>query len=195
MATVAIFHPDLGVREGVRDAARRLTEAGHVAHIVDYYGNGQAFDDHASAGAYVNSVGFPALMQAALDAVADLPDGFAVIGFSNGGGMAEYVATRRQVRQAVLGSGTLPIAMVGAETWPRTTAVQIHYAIDDPFRNEAWLESVVASVQESGALLERYTDYPGSGHLFTDPTLPDYDATNTEQFWQRVLGFLAPPPE
>ena len=103
MATIAIFHSALGVREGVRDAARRLSAAGHEPHVVDYYGDNRSFDDQASAADYVDEVGFPALMQAAIDGVADLPDGFAVLGFSNGSGMAEYVTTRRSVSKAVLG--------------------------------------------------------------------------------------------
>lgn len=187
---IAIFHSALGVREGVRDAARRLSDAGHDPYIVDYYGDYRSFDDHPSAADYVNKVGFPALMQAAVDGVADLPDGFAVLGFSNGSGMAEYVATRRSVTKAVLGSGTLPLAMMGAGAWPAQTAAQIHYAADDPFRNDEWLESVIDSVRSSGAPLEAYTEYPGDGHLFTDSTLPDYDEANTELFWKRVRAFL-----
>lgn len=190
MATIAIFHSALGVREGVRDAARRLRDAGHDPHIVDYYGDDRCFDDLPSAVDYVNEIGFPALMQAAVDGVADLPDGFAVLGFSNGSGMAEYVATCRSVTEAVLGSGTLPLAMMGVDAWPSQTAAQIHYAADDPFRNQEWLESVIDSVRSSGAPLEVYTEYPGNGHLFTDPTLPDYDAANTELFWKRVRAFL-----
>lgn len=190
MATIAIFHSARGVREGVRDAALRLSEAGHDPHIVDYYGDYRSFDDQASAADYVNEVGFPALMQAAVDGVADLPDGFAVLGFSNGSGMAEYVATRRSVTKAVLGSGTLTLAMMGADAWPARTAAQIHYAADDPFRNNAWLESVIDSVRSSGAPLEVYTEYAGGGHLFSDSTLPDYDEANTELFWQRVQAFL-----
>ena len=190
MATIAIFHSALGVREGVRDAARRLSDAGHDPHIVDYYGDYRSFDDYPSAADHVNKVGFPALMQAAVDGVADLPDGFAVLGFSNGSGMAEYVATRRSVTKTVLGSGTLPLAMMGADAWPTQTAAQIHYAADDPFRNDEWLESVIDSVRSSGAPLEVYTEYPGDGHLFTDSTLPDYDAANAELFWKRVRAFL-----
>ena len=34
-------------------------------------------------------------------------------------------------------------------------------------------------------------DYPGDGHLFTDPTLPDeFDADATELLWSRVLPFV-----
>ena len=54
MATIAIFHSALGVREGVRDAARRLSHAGHEPHIVDYYGDYRSFDDQASAADYVD---------------------------------------------------------------------------------------------------------------------------------------------
>ena len=33
--------------------------------------------------------------------------------------------------------------------------------------------------------------YPGSGHLFTDPTLPaEYDPVATEAFWSRVQPFV-----
>ena len=191
MATIAILHSALGVREGVRDAARRLSDAGHDPHIVNYYGDDRSFDDYASAADYVNRVGFPAIMQAAIDGVANLPDGFAVLGFSNGSGLAEYVATRRSVSRAVLGSGTLPLVMIGADAWPTQTAAQIHHAADDPFRNDEWLESVIDSVRRSGAPLEVYTEYRGDGHLFTDSTMPDYDETNAELFWKRVEAFLA----
>ena len=33
--------------------------------------------------------------------------------------------------------------------------------------------------------------YPGSGHLFTDPSLPEeYDAEAAELAWQRALAFV-----
>lgn len=139
----------------------------------------------------ISAARLTSLMGRAVEAVADLHDGFAVLGFSNGGGMAEHVATRRAVTKAVLASGTLPLAMLGVDSWPATTAVQVHYAADDPHRNEEWVQSLVTSVRDSGAPLEVYAQYPIAGHLFTDPTLPDYDANATELFWQRVLTFLA----
>jgi hypothetical protein len=86
------------------------------------------------------------------------------------------------VNRAVLASGTLPLAMLGVDSWPANTAVQIHYGAENPHRNEEWVQSVVASVRESGAPLEVHTQYPAAGHLFTDPTLPDYDANAAELF-------------
>jgi dienelactone hydrolase len=33
--------------------------------------------------------------------------------------------------------------------------------------------------------------YPGVGHLYTDQSLPDYDAKAAEATWSRVDAFLA----
>ncbi|MDO9379769.1 MAG: dienelactone hydrolase family protein [Nocardioidaceae bacterium] len=190
MAQVALFHSVLGVRTGVLDAASRLRDAGHEVLVVDQY-DGRVFDDYDEAAAHTASIGFPALMQAALDAVSDLPDGFVTIGFSNGGGMAEHVALHRGVAGVVMLSGALPLEMLGAETWPAGVDAQVHHAVDDPFHQPASTESVVASVRAAGAEVEVFV-YPGAGHLFTDETLPDeHDPEAAELLFERVLDFCA----
>jgi dienelactone hydrolase len=192
MVTVALFHSALGVRPGVRDAAARLEAAGHEALVVDQY-DGRVFDDYAAAGAHVEQVGFPELMARAEAAVAGLPDGFVVLGWSNGAGMAEYVATRRRVAGAVLVSGSLPLELLGASAWPGDVPVQLHGTEGDPFAHPEWEAAFVAAVEASGAPLARCT-HPGSGHLFTDASLPDeYDPRATERLWVQVLAFLDAP--
>jgi dienelactone hydrolase len=63
--------------------------------------------------------------------------------------------------------------------------------VDDPFREQDWVDAVVASVRAAGAPVEMF-DYPGAGHLFTDPSLPEeYDAEAAELLWIRVLAFCA----
>ncbi|NED82431.1 dienelactone hydrolase family protein, partial [Streptomyces sp. SID11233] len=32
--------------------------------------------------------------------------------------------------------------------------------------------------------------YPGAGHLYTDPGLPDHDAEAAEATWRTALAFL-----
>lgn len=32
--------------------------------------------------------------------------------------------------------------------------------------------------------------YPGVGHLYTDPDLPDHDPAATRQTWDRAIAFL-----
>ncbi len=189
MSTIALFHPSFGITQGIRDAERRLSAAGHEVRVVDYYGDGRTFSDYDAANDYVNGVGFPTLMQRSLDAVSDLPDGFIVMGFSNGAGMATYVALCRKVAAVVLCSGALPLKMLGADHWPQGVPAQLHYTANDPRKMEGSVESVMTSVNAAGADAE-YFQYPGSGHLFTDASLPDeYDQDAAERFWKHVQAF------
>ena len=191
MATIALFHSVLGPREGVHDAAALLREKGHEVLVVDQYA-GRTFDDYESASAHAESIGFPALMQRALEATAGLSTPFVTAGFSNGGGMAESVATARpgEVAGVLMLSGSLPLDLLGAR-WPAGVPAQIHYALEDPFRNEEWVQSVAASVREAGGECEVF-DYPGSGHVFTDASKVDeFQPEEARQLWERVLAFLA----
>jgi dienelactone hydrolase len=188
--TVALFHSVLGVREGIDEAARRLGEAGHEVVVVDQY-EGLRFDDYETASKYAESLGYPELMKRAVTAVAQLPDGFVAMGFSNGGGMATFVAAKRPVSRVVLCSGALPLDRIGVEQWPANVPVQLHYAIDDPFKTAGSVESVMRSVNEAGAAAE-YFQYPGDGHLFTDQSRPDeFDAAASRRMWAHVTRFLA----
>jgi len=190
MGQVALFHSALGVRAGVLDAARRLRAAGHDVTVVDQY-DGRSFDDYDEASAFAGEIGFPELMRRAVEATAGLADGFVAAGFSNGGGMAEWVATQRRVSGVLMLSGALPPEAMGAGPWPAGVPAQIHYAVDDPFRAQPAIDAVAAAVRAAGAEIEVY-DYEGAGHLFTDPSLPaEYDAEATELLWERVLAFSA----
>ncbi|MEX5717243.1 dienelactone hydrolase family protein [Geodermatophilus maliterrae] len=187
MTTVALFHSVLGVREGVTRAAARLRAAGCEVLVVDQY-DGRVFDDYETAGAYVEGIGFPALMAEAADAVRDLPDGFVAAGFSTGAGMAEYVATQRPCSGVLLFSGALPMAVLGA-SWPAGLPAQLHRTTGDPFRSAEWDRALADDVAAAGGQLE-VVEYPGEGHLFTDPSLPDeYDPQATERLWREALAF------
>ena len=107
--------------------------------------------------------------------------------------MAEYVATERSVGGVVMLSGALPLPMIGVESWPRGVPAQIHYAVGDPTRNQEWIDAVAESVRAAGRSLEVF-DYDGSGHLFTDPSLPgEYDPVAAALLWDRVLAFCEEP--
>jgi dienelactone hydrolase len=188
MTHVALSHSVLGVRPGIEDAAERLRAAGHTVLVVDQY-DGRVFDDYAEADRFSQSIGYPELMRLAAAAVDSLPDGFVAAGFSNGGGMAEYVATQRPVAGVLMLSGALPLPMLGADAWPAGVPAQIHYTKGDPFRRQEWVDQVAASIHAAGAPLEVF-DYPGDGHLFTDPTLPDeHQPDDAALLWERVLAF------
>jgi dienelactone hydrolase len=189
MTSIALFHSVLGVRAGIEDAAARLTDAGHMVTVVDQC-DGKSFDDYESAGAYAAAIGFPELTRRALESVAPLPDGFVVVGFSNGAGIATYVAVNRLISRAVLCSGALPLERIGATQSPAGVPAQLHYSAEDPFKASGSVESVMRSVTDAGATAE-YFQYPGAGHLFTDNAIVnEFDPSATEQLWENVLRFL-----
>ena len=190
MTNIALFHSVLGVRPGVALAADRLRAAGHDVLVVDQY-EGRVFDDYDEAGEFAQEIGYPALMGRAAEAVQGLSDGFIAAGFSNGGGMAEFVATVRPVRGVLMLSGALSLDMIGVDAWPAGVPAQIHYTAEDPFRYQEGIDAVVAQVSVAGASVEVF-DYPGKGHLFTDASLPaEYDEQAAELLWSRVLPFCA----
>ncbi len=190
MTTVVIFHSALGVRQGELDAAARLHAAGHEVIVPDLY-DGRVFDEYEPAMAWAGEQpeGFRATR--ALAAVAGLPDGFVVAGFSMGSSDAVYVATRRSVSGVLQFAGLNPVEWFGDDArWPAGVDSQSHQKVDDPFRDPVE-EQALADVAAAGGTLELF-DYPGAGHLFTDPTLPDeFDAEATELLWSRVLPFVA----
>ena len=187
MSQIALFHPSFGVSPGVVDAAERLRADGHEVLVVDQY-DGRVFDDYEEAGRFVDGIGFPELMRRAVEACAGLDDGFVAAGFSNGGGMAEYVATQRPVGGVVMMSGAMPVTELGAEGWPAGVPAQIHYSVDDPRRAQDWLDETIAQIRAAGATVDVF-EYPGAGHLFTDPSRTDeYDAEAAALLGPRVLA-------
>ncbi len=196
MTLIALFHSVLGVKPGVLAAAEVFRDAGHRVRVVDQY-DGRVFDDYAQAGRFAESIGYPALMAAAVDAVADESAPLVAVGFSNGGGMAEFLAcSRGGSAGGVLGtvqfSGALPLAELHLETWPAATPVQLHYSVGDPFRRDEWIDAFLADVGASGSTAEQFLDYPGDGHLFTDSSLADeFDPLSTSLAFDRALSFVA----
>lgn len=191
MTTVALFHPVLGIRQGVLDAAERLRTDGHQVVVADLF-EGRTFDDYPPAMSFAwEELGQEVLLQRAHAAVADLPDGFVSAGFSLGCVAAAHVATRRTVSGVLMINGAIPVSAFGdGSTWPAGIPAQTHATVEDPWRDQDEVEQTVKDVEAAGGTIEVF-DYPGSGHLFTDPSLPaEYDAEATELFWSRALPFV-----
>jgi dienelactone hydrolase len=190
MTTVVLFHSVLGIRQGVLDAAERLRADGHQVLVPDLF-EGRTFDDYKPAMAWSDALGIEALAERGLEAVADLPDGFVVGGFSQGSSVAVYVAIHRGVSGVLQFSGVNILGWFGPNAvWPAGVNSQAHQTLGDPFREDEITDEAVRDVTAAGGTLELF-DYPGDGHLFTDPTLPaEYDAEATELLWSRVLPFV-----
>ncbi len=191
MTDIVLFHSVLGLRPGVSEAAERLRAGGHTVHTPDLYRGEATFDDYEPAMAFVQAMGYPELMARTNASVADLPADVVYAGFSNGGVSAELLAgTRPGAKGALLWHAAIPLPELGLADWPGSVPVQVHYSLKDPFRSQDEIDPFAADVQRSGASYE-FFEYPGSGHLFTDPSLPDeYDAASAELLFSRSLEFL-----
>ena len=194
MAEVVLFHSVLGLRPGVIAAADRLRAAGHAVHAPDLY-DGEVFDDLDDGMHKEDALGYQEIARRAREAVAGLPEGLVLAGFSLGAVHAEVLAASRPgALGAVLMHGAVPVEALkeyfGVDRWPAGVPVQVHYAADDPWvEAEEEVVPLGEAVRGAGAAFEAHA-YPGSGHLFADPDLPEYDRTSSEAMWERVLAFL-----
>jgi dienelactone hydrolase len=141
VTTIALFHSVLGLRPGFLEAAEMLRSHGHTVHVIDQY-DGRVFDDYDTAMEFMEGIGLPALTKIALQATAELPDGFVTMGFSNGAGMAEYVAgSRGGVSGVVMLAGALDPKVMGI-SWPAGVDGQVHTAVADPWREQEGIDAV-----------------------------------------------------
>lgn len=192
MAEIVLFHSALGLRPGVTSAADRLRKAGHSVHVPDYY-DGEVFDDLDDGLRKRDELGVAEILRRAREAVAGLPAGLVFAGFSLGNDPAELLAAERPgARGALLMHGAVPIeafSEFGVERWPEGVPVQVHYAGEDPWVDAEEVAALGDAVRGAGAIFEEHS-YPGSGHLFADPDLQEYDRVSSEAMWRRALAFL-----
>ena len=186
MRELLLFHHAQGRTRGVLAFAETLRQAGHVVHTPDLY-DGRTFDTLEAGLAYASSVGFERLLERGVRAADRLPDELVYAGFSLGVMPAQKLAqTRAGARGALLIHGCLPWTEFGDE-WPESVPVHIHAMDGDPFFEED--RAAAQALVDSAAPAELFV-YPGGQHLFTDSSLPVYDAAATALLTQRVLDFL-----
>jgi dienelactone hydrolase len=188
MAEVLLFHHVQGLTSGVRDFAEQLRRAGHTVHTPDLF-DGKVFDTIDEGLAHVREIGFGEVIERGRRAAAGLPDELVYAGFSLGVLPAQMLAqTRPGAKAALLFHSCVPTSEFGGG-WPVGVPVQIHSMDADPsFVDEGDIDAaraLVASTKDAELFL-----YPGSGHLFADNSLPDYDESAATLLTERTLGLL-----
>ncbi|MCO8305897.1 dienelactone hydrolase family protein [Streptomyces hygroscopicus] len=187
-STIVLFHSAYGLRPAVQEAADRLRAAGHEVVVPDLY-EGQTADTVEDGMVIKERIGRDELLKRAVTAAAPYADrGLVYAGFSLGGSLAQNLALADdKARGLLLLHGTSDIADdATADELP----VQLHVADPDPFEPHDWLNAWYLRMRRAGADVEVFR-YPGAGHIFTDPELPDYDKEAAEAAWGVALGFLA----
>jgi dienelactone hydrolase len=192
MAEVVLFHHVQGLTDGVRAFAEELRAGGHTVHTPDLF-DGERPATVSDGIALTQQIGDDALGERADRVVADLPAGLVYAGFSYGAGTAQRLAqTRAGARGALLYESCLPLSGSWAiGPWPAGVPVQIHGMDKDPiFALEGDLDAARELVDTVGPGLAELFLYPGDGHLFTDSSLPSYDADAAALVVRRSREFL-----
>ncbi|MCT4355217.1 dienelactone hydrolase family protein [Streptomyces sp. Je 1-79] len=184
---IMLFHSTYGLRPAVEAAAERLRAAGHQVRVPDLF-EGQTAETVEEGMELQESIGKDELLKRAVLAAAPYSDrGLVYAGFSFGASVAQTLALGdEKARGLLLLHGTSDIAESAAVD---DLPVQLHIADPDPFESHDWLTSWYLGMGKAGADVEVYR-YPGAGHLFTDPELPDWDEAAAEQTWAIALSFL-----
>ncbi|MFI1096293.1 dienelactone hydrolase family protein [Streptomyces sp. NPDC020917] len=189
MAEVLLFHHAHGLTPGVEEFAEGLRGAGHTVHVPDLY-EGHVFENLDDGVGFARKTGFGTVIERGRAAAEGLPAGIVLAGFSLGVLPAQMLAqTRPGARGALFFHSCVPTSEFGG-AWPAAVPVQIHSMDRDPsFVDEGDIDAARALVESAPDVAELFL-YPGSGHLFADPGLPDYDAPATALLTSRALAFL-----
>jgi dienelactone hydrolase len=189
MAEVLLFHHVQGLTDGVRAFADDLRAGGHTVHAPDIF-DGQTFDSIEDGFAYTKSLDEGTIDERVAAAVEGLPHELVYVGISYGVPPAlQLTVTRPGARALVMLESAMPIEGEWAVgPFPDGVPLQIHggegdeyFSEDRPFADQA--------VELLGERAELFI-YPAQQHLFTDRSLPSYDADSAALATQRILGLL-----
>ena len=190
MAELLIFHHAQGLTAGCRAFGERMTAAGHTTHLPDLY-DGRTFETLEEGIAYAEQVGFATIIGRGHAAAAELPGELVYVGFSLGALPAQAVAQSRPgARGVVLFHSCIPPEEFGS--WPAGVPLQIHIMEEDPLASPPEIDLETARRLDATLDEATFFAYPGDRHLFSDESLPAYDAGAARQAEARVLELLEP---
>jgi dienelactone hydrolase len=192
MAEILLIHHVQGLTDGVRAFAEQLGAGGHTVHTPDLF-DGQRAASVEDGLALAQKIGDEAIGERTERALAGLPASLVYAGFSWGVMVAQRLAqTRPGARGALLYEACLPVTGEWAVgPWPAGVPVQIHGMERDPFFGlEGDLDAAKELVGIVGPEVGELFVYAGDRHLFTDSSLPSYDAVATALVLQRSRQFL-----
>jgi dienelactone hydrolase len=186
MTEILLFHHAQGQTEGFLAFADELRAAGHTVHTPDLY-DGKTFVELADGVSYAEQIGFDVIIQRGAVAAECLPAEIVYAGFSLGVLPAQMLTqTRPGAQGALLLHACVPTSEFETP-WPTGVPLQIH-AMDA----DEWFAEDIAAAQDLVDEIENAELflYPGSGHLFADSSLSDFDQEAASLLMERCLAFL-----
>ncbi len=190
---VLVIHENRGLNPHIEDVARRFALAGFAALAPDaltslggYPGNEDAartlfqkLDPEKSRADFVAAFEW-------LQKSASTTGRTGAVGFCWGGGMVNWLATRRV--DLLAGVAFYGSSAESSEVAKIRAPLLIQSAEVDPRINESW-PAFEAALQAAGVRYERHL-YPGTQHGFHNDTTPRYDAAAARLAWERTIAFF-----
>ncbi|CAI9417605.1 hypothetical protein ANOBCDAF_04022 [Pleomorphomonas sp. T1.2MG-36] len=186
MASVVLFHSVLGLRPVELAAADRMRAAGHGVSVPDLFAGATA--DTVDRGMrLVEEIGWDTICERAQAALGDLPATTVLAGFSMGCGVVASVWPERAETAGILLLHAPADIPKGVNL--KGLRAQLHVGEHDDFWPPEDLRRWQMAAELAGMSAELHI-YPGAGHFYTDPSLPDHHRLATEETWTRALRFL-----
>lgn len=186
---LVVLHSAYGRTRGVIAVADALAGEDLEVIVPDFY-RGEIFDGEAEGVAHRDEVGYTTLLQRVtddLEALGDIDEDAAFLGFSLGASFAQRLVKQRpQMSACILIGNTNPVR--SGTQWPGVP-VQVHHLEADPWVEADEVAALMDAVKASGAPAELHVS-PGEGHLFTEPGLREYDEALTAATVARISSFL-----
>ncbi|WP_371174142.1 dienelactone hydrolase family protein [Buchananella felis] len=173
MTTLVLFHHVLGLTPGVVSVADSLRHEGLNVLTPDLF-DGKIFDELSTGLAFSNELGDDELLHRAELACDGLPADVVYGGLSLGVFPAQHLLQTRPgaVGAVLFHSFFDPTQLAGS--WPTQCPVEVFGMDHDPFFVDDGDLAIAQAWQRKHANLHIHL-YPGEGHLFLEPSLPDYD--------------------
>ena len=139
--------------------------------------DGRTFDSYEPALAHAKQVDGDAQEAEALERSRVVEGPFVAVGFSAGGGLAEYVATQRpdDARGVVVMGSAMPTKYLGdgSASWPSGVPVQEHVGDHDDFDDGPEVRAdFTADVEQAGVTPESSPPTPTPATSSTSPACP-----------------------
>lgn len=186
-----------GIDDEAKQAALDLEKQGYIAFIADIYGEGHIPEGKQAAAKISGKfkkeyTAYQKRISLALDELIKQGaprDKVAIIGYCFGGtGALEAARAQLAVQGVVSIHGGLDKAADRPNT-PLKTKILIENPADDPGVTNAVYQAIIKEMDEGEADWQLIT-YAHSGHTFTDPQSPEYNALMAKRAWKHTLLFL-----
>jgi carboxymethylenebutenolidase len=190
---VLVVHENRGLNPHIEDIARRLALDGFIAFAPDALftlGGYPGDEDKArEAFAKLDQAKTRNDFLAAFDWLKTVPGGngkVGAVGFCYGGGIVNFLATRRPALAAgVPFYGGQPSAEDAARI---KSPLLLQYASNDERINAGW-PAYETALKAAGAPYQAYV-YPNTEHGFNNDTTPRYNEAAAKLAWQRTVAFF-----